>query len=341
MPLFALISRFRLLGFPLLAAAATAGCASGGLSGAATGGGGPLRAVESAAAASVAQGPPAEAQWGPAARQSFLQPIRRLDVIAATPDKISVATAHAATLERTDEAFRPTRLEAAQIGLLYGSPEGRAFVETMGPRALAQGEPPAQCPALTVGRGASGEAAAREAFEGCFAALAEREDCGCRLLAEGDRLLAGAPWFSYALGVSAALVDPQSKREMTLVAEERAVPSRPGASTVWLLGFDGPKGALHLEADGAASLALLSEGRASNPQWRGQAYAEGFRRGRVARRVFLTDAQGRERILLVGFEAQEMAERHDELLEPPPALAAAPNRDPAAQAARPETAPAL
>ena len=91
-----------------------------------------MRAVESAAAASVAQGPPAEAQWGPAARQSFLQPIRRLDVIAAAPDKISVATAHAATLERTDEAFRPTRLEAAQIGLLYGSPEGRAFVETMG-----------------------------------------------------------------------------------------------------------------------------------------------------------------------------------------------------------------
>ncbi|MDD2868601.1 hypothetical protein [Neomegalonema sp.] len=298
----------------LLPAVLAAGCAHGG----ATAPSGAGVRLEAPAAASGF----AEAIRAPAAQQSFLNPIRRLDVVAGTPAGIEAAVSHAATLARSDAAYRPTRLEAAQIGLLYGDPQGRAFVETVGPRALAQGEPARQCPALTLGRGADEPAAARSALQGCFAALQGREDCGCRLLAESDRLLATAAHFSYALGVSATLVDPAARQEMTLVAEERVLANRPDASVVWLLGFDGPKGALHLEPDGIAALALLSEGPVRDPQWIGRHQAEGFRRGRVARRAFLRNAAGEERVVLVGFEAQELAERHAELIEPPPALTA-------------------
>lgn len=278
--------------------------------------------------AAAAPGRPAEAIRLPVERQSFLNPIRRLDVTAETPQEIEAAVTHAAVLARSDASYRPTRLEAAQVGLLYGDPQGRAFVGIDGPRALAQGEPAKQCPALTLGRGPDEPAATRMALQSCFAALAGRADCGCRLLAEGDRLLASASHFAYALGVSAVLVDPAARKEMTLVAEERAVEGAPGAAVVWLLGFKEPIGALHLEPNGAAALALLSEGRARDPQWIGRHEAVGFRRGRVARRAFVRNAQGQERVVLVGFEAQELAERHAELLEPladpqpDPALAA-------------------
>lgn len=328
-PPFSLFRAARWSGWLILAALA-AGCAHGGPAGSAGGGGGGPTAA--AAAASTSLGPlrpPPESIRTPASQQSFLNPIRRLDVVAETPEKIEAAVAHAATLAQSDASYRPTRLEAAQIGLLYGDPQGRAFVETLGPRALAQGEPANQCPALALGRGPDKPAAARSALQSCFAALQGRADCGCRLLAEGDRLLASASHFSYALGVSAALVDPAGGREMALVAEERPVATRPDSSVVWLLGFQGPVGALHLEPDGTAALALLSEGPTNAPKWFGRHHAEGFRRGRIARRAFVSDAQGRERILLVGFEAQELAERHAELLEPPPGL-----RDPTAQASR-------
>ncbi|WP_018632427.1 hypothetical protein [Neomegalonema perideroedes] len=303
----------------LFLAILSAGCAHGGASGVLGSGAARAKAPPEALRGEALL---TETIRTPAARQSFLNPIRRLDVVAETPAGIEAAVSHAATLARSDAAYRPTRLEAAQIGLLYGDPQGRAFVETLGPRALAQGEPADQCPALALGRGPDDPSAARTALQGCFAALQGREDCGCRLLAENDRLLATASHFSYALGVSATLVDPAARQEMTLVAEERAVANRPDASVVWLLGFDGPKGALHLEPDGVAALAFLSEGPIRDPKWIGRHQAEGFRRGRVARRAFLRNAEGEERIVLVGFEAQELAERHAELVEPPPQLTA-------------------
>ncbi len=320
----------------LLCAALLAGCAQGGASSgalsAAEGGTRILRPQIAQPGAFAA--PPALGAPQPSERQSFLNPIRRLDVVAETPDEIEAAVHHAATLARSDAAYRPTRLEAAQIGLLHGAPEGRAFAEILGPRALAQGEPANQCPALTAGRGADDSDAARTALRGCFAALKGREDCGCRLLVENDRLLASASHFSYALGVSATLIDPARRQEMTLIAEERPVAGRPEAAMVWLLGFDGPKAALHLEADGEAALALLEEGPARDPKWIGRHEAEGFRRGRIARRAFLRNAAGEERVVLVGYEAQELAERHAELLEPSAGLAPEAAPSPSVQASR-------
>ncbi len=199
--------------------------------------------------------------------------------------------------------------EAAQIGLLFGSPEGKAFLSGKQGRALVRGEPAQSCPMLNVALAPTDEQATDGAMRACLNQTASLTDCGCRLIARGDHLLAKRDDFAYAIGVGTTVIDPARGGAMTYASEERVVEGRPGARHVWLLDVSGPVGLLQVEADGRAAMTINATGERFN----GTHKADGFRRGRTARRAYLTAPDGRNVIVLVGFEDAEFKENRAQL----------------------------
>ena len=200
--------------------------------------------------------------------------------------------------------------EAAQIGLLFGSPEGKAFLAgKSGGRALVRGEPMESCPVLNVALATTDDEATSGAMRACLNETAALPDCGCRLIARGSHLLAPRDDFAYAIGVGTTVIDNQAGSIMTYASEERMVEGRPGARHIWLLGIDGPAGLLQVEADGRAAMTLNATGE----RFDGTHKADGFRRGRVARRAYLSGPGGRSLIVLVGYEDTEFKENRMQL----------------------------
>lgn len=200
--------------------------------------------------------------------------------------------------------------EAAQIGLLFGSPEGKAYLagKDRG-RALVRGEPAAACPVLNVAIATTDDEATSGAMRACLNETAARPDCGCRLIARGSHLLAPRDDFAYAIGVGTTVIDNTGGSIMTYASEERMVEGRPGARHIWLLGIDGPAGLLQVEADGRAAMTL----NATGARYDGTHKADGFRRGRVARRAYLSGPDGRSMIVLVGYEDTEFKDNRTQL----------------------------
>ena len=200
--------------------------------------------------------------------------------------------------------------EAAQIGLLFGSPEGKAFLagKSKG-RALVRGEPTESCPALNVAIAGTDQEATEGAMRACLNVVAARPDCGCRLIARGSYLLAPRDDFAYAIGVGTTLIDGTTNTVRTYAAEERIVEGRPGARHIWLLGPAGPVGLLQVDADGRAAMTM----NATGARYDGTHKADGFRRGRVARRAYLTGADGRTMVVLVGYEDKEFQDNRTQL----------------------------
>lgn len=194
--------------------------------------------------------------------------------------------------------------EAAQIGLLFGSPEGKAFLSGKEGRALVRGAPAKSCPVMNVALSTTDDTATEGAMRSCLDAVSAYPDCGCRLIARGDHLLASRDDFAYAIGVGTRIVDPTRNEVMTYASEERIVDGRPGARHVWLLGLNGPVGLLQVERDGRAALTIEETGE----RYDGVHKADGFRRGRIARRAYLTAPDGRNIIVLVGYEDTELKE---------------------------------
>ncbi len=200
--------------------------------------------------------------------------------------------------------------EAAQIGLLFGSPEGKAFLAGKdGGRALVRGEPAESCPILNVALAATDDQATSGAMRACLNEAANLPDCGCRLIARGEHLLAPRDDFAYAIGVGTTLIDGTTNEAMVYASEERIVEGRPGARHIWLLGINGPVGLLQVEADGRAAMTL----NATGARYDGTHKADGFRRGRVARRAYLSDQNGRSMIVLVGYEDSEFKDNRAQL----------------------------
>ena len=200
--------------------------------------------------------------------------------------------------------------EAAQIGLLFGSPEGKAFLAGKdGGRALVRGNPAESCPMLNVAIAATDDEATSGAMRACLNETAALPDCGCRLIARGSYLLAPRDDFAYAIGVGTTIIDGTTNEVMVYASEERIVEGRPGARHIWLLGVNGPVGLLQVEADGRAAMTLNATGQ----RFDGTHKADGFRRGRVARRAYLSDQSGRSMIVLVGYENTEFKENRAQL----------------------------
>ncbi|MEL6316283.1 MAG: hypothetical protein AAFR16_01455 [Pseudomonadota bacterium] len=300
---------------------------------------------------------PTRAPVGDIDLSSVTQPPRPPEVIARSSEEIAEAVAATSPERLQDLAGRAgaKRYEGPQVPLLFESRLGRAYLSASGGRALAQGAPSRSCPMTGAAYGRSSVAAAvAEALEHCLEQgrrLGAPEDCGCRVIAAGGALLAEDADLAYARAVAARLIDPASGVEIAVIAEERMAAEEAaepqtlseaekralseGARTVWLLAPSGPVGLLELAADRSADLRLLDgpdsalrETRRYSGAWR----AEGFRRGRLAKRVALRAADGRRELhLLIGYEPAEYDEREAELRAAVAALAV----ETAALAARP------
>ncbi len=226
---------------------------------------------------------------------------------ASLPDALTYA-ARSATGDA--ERVRGARwTEAAQIGLLFGSPEGKAYLTGKQGRALVRGEPMESCPILDVALASTDDLASDGAMRSCLNKAAAMPGCGCRLIARGDYLLAKRDEFAYAIGVGTTVIDPSRNTAMTYASEERIVEGRPGARHIWLLDVKGPVGLLQVEPDGRAAMTI----NATGTKYTGVHKADGFRRGRIARRAYMTDDAGRNLVVLVGYEDTEFKDNRAQL----------------------------
>lgn len=254
----------------------------------------------------LVQSAPVNSLTGSAVRQRLFSVPRPAEIVANDYADIEEALLYA---QRATEAD-PKRqnggkwIEAAQIGLLFGSPEGKAFLTAPAGRALVRGEPAENCPALHVAAAPTDGQATEGAMRACLREISSRSGCGCRVIARADRLLAERDEFQYAIGVASQIVDPTTGRKLQMTAEERIIEGRPGIRRLWMLGAAGPVGMLQVEPDGRAAFVFSQTGK----RYDGSHRADGFRRGRVARRAYMTAKDGKRMIVLVGYEDIELKE---------------------------------
>ena len=254
----------------------------------------------------LVQSAPVNSLTGSAVRQRFFSVPRPAEIVANDYDELNEALLYARRAASSDpkEQNGGKWIEAAQIGLLFGAPEGKAFLTAPAGRALVRGEPAKTCPALHVASAPTDDQATEGAMRACMRQLSARSGCGCRVIARADRLLAKKDEFQYAIGVSSHLVDPTNGQKIQMTAEERVVEGRPGVRRLWMLGAGGPVGMLQVEGDGRAAFVFTKTGK----RYDGSHREDGFRRGRIARRAYLTAKDGRRIVILVGFEDAELKE---------------------------------
>ncbi|WP_285673760.1 hypothetical protein [Paralimibaculum aggregatum] len=229
------------------------------------------------------------------------------------------------------------QIRADSLPWLTGSEVGRRFLAAAPPRALARGVPAARCPAVglatdpgpgTMRPSERRAAAAATALRRCLAALPERpgaEPCGCGLVALDRVLTVARGEMAYATGITARLRAPRLGIDGVLIAEDEpggttllrdlrgpvARLSRPGSAAAPPLPDPASLGATSGIAPaaepplshGPAALTLLADGT----RLTGRREAVGFRRGRLAERIYLEDASGRRAVLLIGFSPAELA----------------------------------
>lgn len=207
---------------------------------------------------------------------------------------------------------RPRRVEGAAVPLIHDSPEGQALSLIPGPVALAEGDPADRCAARAAATGPDLRTAAEGALHFCLLQLSTLSppagsDCGCRLLAAGDRLFAPPAAFRYAPGVSARLVSRKAGIDLAMVAVES--PDRADQRRLLLRPTSGgTPGEARIAEDGAATLTLDGE------IWTGRAIVEGFDRGRRRERLYLTRDDGARMALIVGWEPVAYAMERKRLL---------------------------
>ncbi len=233
--------------------------------------------------------------------------------VVSDPESLTRAERFADTLDAATLLRRDTtrRERADSLPWLIGSETGRRFLAAGSPRALARGAPADACPASGV---ASAEdlarpgappprraEVARRALELCLDALPRRPDtesCGCELLALDNVVTVPREELAYATGVTARVEIPALGLDGVLVAEDE-----PGGGAL-LRGLAGDVGRLARLGENRARLTLVHGGGV----FEGRREAVGFRRGRLAERLYLTDPAGRRAVVLIGFPPAELAE---------------------------------
>lgn len=194
-----------------------------------------------------------------------------------------------------------TEIRAAELPFLVGSEIGREFLEMEAPRALARGAPAESCPAVTLSAPGAADtpAAVGDALRRCLDALGPRAGeggCGCEVLAYDDVVAVAQADLAYSTGISARLLAPALGIDALLVADDV------GEGVTELRDLVGPVATLRHAGDGSATLTFADR----DGTWRGDTEAKGFRRGRLAEVMTLTDGAGREIRLAIGFSPREL-----------------------------------
>lgn len=248
----------------------------------------------------------------------------QLLVVMSSPPQIVVsAQGELAQAQRFGRTLAPDallkrngarRVRADSLPWLTQSKTGRRFLAAPAPRALARGAPAEKCPASAAAAGPSPDPSRAEgrafvadaALTACLAALpsrARRSGCGCKLIALNDVLTEKRDEMAYATGVTARILAPDFGLDGVAIAEEE-----PGGG-ILLRSVTGPFAELTLEGDGAegtAQMAFLPGETGKGAVLTGTREALGYRRGRLAERIYLSDADGRRAIILIGFAPEEL-----------------------------------
>lgn len=237
------------------------------------------------------------------ARATRLVTMPRPPILAAE-DRAGIALARLnAERTRWGELYGRSDAEpvsADTLPFLTATPEGRRFLAATGPRAIARGLPEESCPATVTAapaRQIALPALVEQVLGQCIAALApSHPGCGCRVLAVGDRVTVPRAEMNYATGTTARMRIPELGIDQVLVAED-------AADAVLLRDLLGPLARVERLPDGVR-VRFLREDRA----FAGRSLPVGYRRGRIAERIYATDATGATLRLLIGFSPDELAE---------------------------------
>ncbi|MEM7058168.1 MAG: hypothetical protein AAF557_11305 [Pseudomonadota bacterium] len=232
--------------------------------------------------------------------------LQQILIMPQPPEIIAEDRSDIAKIKQRLERLNPNALAARQgarlidanaLPWLAGSTEGRGFLANPPGRVLVRGTPASFCPiALTEsGPGSAAELASR-ALSTC---IAESEPgCGCQVIALGSILMVPREEVAYATGISARIRARSLGLDGFLVAEETP------DGVILLRDVSGIVGKIVRGVDEAVTLTFAN---ASQP-FTGEARGVGFRRGRLAERVYATDSSGNRVSLLIGFEPDELAQ---------------------------------
>lgn len=227
-------------------------------------------------------------------------------LVMPRPPEIAIESQNEiATVRRRLQRLNPNALAAREgarlidanaLPWLSGSTEGREFLANPQGRVLVRGKPAEFCPvALTVTGSAPAPDLASRALERC--AAQSTPNCGCQVIALGSVLMVPREELAYATGISARIRARSLGLDGFLVAEET-----PDGVTL-LRDVSGVVGRVQRDGD-TVTLTFEKAGKTFTGTTRGV----GFRRGRLAERVYATDDDGNRVSLLIGFGPEELAE---------------------------------
>jgi hypothetical protein len=264
----------------------------------------PLLAV--AACTDAGTGPQSERQ--PIGENHHLERMVVLEqppVIAAQlPQDLPIAARAASRIDRASLAGRQSSRTVSTDALpfLTETAIGRDFLASAMPRAIARGMPAEFCPAAAIATAPTGSAlkdVASRALESCIAQLPPGDTgCGCRIMALDDLLLVPREETAYATGTTARLRSKALGLDLVLVAEEE--PGEP----MLLRDLRGAVARITRGEKESVTLEMVESGH----RFTGQSIPVGYRRGRIAERIYVADDVGNKITVLVGFAPSELAD---------------------------------